>query len=274
MTPEFVEKEYNNRALVPDHAAYFERWARDSEFVRQTRPCVLDLPYGPDARQRIDLFPVANAVGTLVFIHGGYWRSLDKSMHAWPAATWTASGVNFATINYRLCPDVRIDDIVDDAVAATNWLFAHAPGHGVPMDRVVVAGHSAGGHLAAALCAQPLARYAFDATRIVGVVPISGVFDFAPLRLFGFNSDFRLDEAAVQRLTLLDKVPTVAAPFVVAAGADESSEFRRQSRALADAWRRNVRQLMLAPGRNHFSIVEAFAERGQPLFEAARGLLA
>jgi arylformamidase len=272
MTPDFVENEYNNRALVPDHLAYFERWRRDSDFVRKTLACELDLPYGPDPRHRIDLFPAPGAVGTLVFIHGGYWRSLDKDMFAWLAAPWVAAGVNVATFNYRLCPAVRIDDIVEDAVAATNWLFARAPEHGVSMQRVVLSGHSAGGHLAAALFAEPAGRLAFDPACIAGGVPVSGVFDFAPLRLFAFNSDFGLDEAAAARLTLLDKRPTVAAPLVVAAGAAESSEFRRQSRALADRWSPHVRELLLPAGRNHFSIVDSLAERGQPLFESTRRL--
>jgi arylformamidase len=209
-----------------------------------------------------------------VFIHGGYWRSLDKGMFAWLAAAWVASGVNFAAFDYRLCPAVRIDDIVDDAVAATNWLFENAPSHGVSMNRVVLSGHSAGGHLAAALFAQPAGRLAFDASRVAGGAPLSGVFDFAPLRLFSFNADFLLDEAAVARLTLLDKRPTIEAPLVVAAGGEESGEFRRQSRALADAWRGQVRELLLPAGLNHFSIVDAFAERGQPLFESTRALLA
>jgi len=274
MTPDFVEKEYNNRALVPAYATYFERWTRDSEYVRRHHPAVLDLAYGPDPRHRIDLFPAANAAGTLVFIHGGYWRSLDKSMFSWLAAPWTAAGLNVATFNYRLCPAVRIEAIVDDAVAAMNWLFAHAPGHGVAMDRVVVSGHSAGGHLTAALFAQAPGRLAFDTARIAGGAPLSGIFDFAPLRHFSFNADFALDDASIARLTLLDKRPTVAAPLVVAAGGAESSEFRRQSRALADAWRGQVRELLLPAGLDHFSIVDAFAERGQPIFESTRGLLA
>jgi arylformamidase len=274
MTPDFVEKEYNNRALVPDYAAYFARWQRDSDYERSTLPCVLDLPYGPDPRHRLDLFPAASAVGTIVFIHGGYWRSLDKSMFAWLAAAWVASGVNFASINYRLCPAVRIDDIVEDAVAAVNWLDANAPAHGVAMERVVLSGHSAGGHLAAALFAQAPGRLSLDAGRIAGGAPLSGLFDFAPLRLFSFNADYHLDEAAVRRLSLLDKRPAIDAPLVVVAGGDESSEFRRQSRALADAWKPQVRALLLPPGVDHFTIVDGFAERGQPIFESIRGLLA
>jgi arylformamidase len=167
---------------------------------------------------------------------------------------------------------VRIDAIVDDAIAATNWLFAHGANHGVATDRVVIGGHSAGGHLSAAIFAAPLSRLAFDPAKIVGGVPFSGVFDFAPLRHFGFNSDFRLDADAVTRLSLLDKQPTLAAPLVIAAGAAESSEFQRQSRDLAHAWSPQVRALLLLPGLNHFTIVDAFAERGQPLFDATLAL--
>ncbi len=272
LTPETIEREYNNRALVPDHPKYFERWQRDSEYVRSTLPAKLDLPYGPDERHRIDLFPAKDARGTLVFIHGGYWRSLDKGMFSWLAAPWVAAGMNVAMPNYRLCPAVRIEDIVSDAIGAVDWLFAAGPSHGIAMDRVVLSGHSAGGHLVAAIFAAPRSSYAFDPARIAGGVPISGIFDFEPLRHHSFNSDFSLDEAAVVRLDLFDKRPAIAAPLVVAAGAAESSEFRRQSRGLADAWGKQVKSLMLLPSHNHFSIVDAFAERGQPLFDATLAL--
>jgi arylformamidase len=268
MTPDFVEREYNNRALVPDHPAYFERWQRDSAYVRANLPCVLDVPYGDHPLQRMDLFPVPRSRNTLVFIHGGYWRSLDKAMFDWLAASWVAAGVSFVSLNYRLCPEVRIDDTVDDVVAGMNRLFAEGARHGVSTERVVVSGHSAGGHLVAALFAVPRERLAFDPAAIVGGAPLSGVFDFEPIRLFSFNADFRLDAADVRRLSLLDKPPVIKAPLVVAAGGDESSEFRRQSRALADAWRGQMRALLLPPGLNHFSIVDGLAERGQPIYDA------
>jgi arylformamidase len=167
---------------------------------------------------------------------------------------------------------VRIEDIVADAIAATNWLFANGPRHGMVTDRVVLSGHSAGGHLTAAVMAAPRDQLAFDTSRIVGAVPVSGVFDFEPLRLFAFNSDFRLDAASIARLNVAGKRPTVAAPMVVAAGADESSEFRRQSQLLADAWKPQVEALLMMPGLNHFSVVDAFAERGNALYEATLAL--
>src|SRR6266851_2249814 len=236
--PQFVEREYNNRALVPEHPAFFARWEKDSAFVRSSLRGHVDVPYGEDARHRVDIFPAEDARGLLVFFHGGYWRSLDKSMFSWLAASWVAAGVSIALPNYRLAPSVAIDAIVADAIAAANFLVRKGPKYGVAADRIVVSGHSAGGHLAAALLAAPLARLQF-----------------------GYNADLRLTPDSARALNLYDKQPTIAAPLVIAAGAEESSEFRRQSRLLAERWRPQVKELQTLPGLNHFSIVDAFAER-------------
>jgi arylformamidase len=273
LDPRFVEREYNNRALVPEHPAFFARWDRDSDFVRSTLPCTLDLAYGSDPAPPHRFLPGGRPrATTLVFIHGGYWRSLDKSMFSWLAAAYVAAGMNVAMVNYRLCPAVHIDDIVDDIVAAMNWMFprgAPSPlGEGRGDDRIVVAGHSAGGHLVAALFATTLARLEFDPARIAGGVCLSGLYDFAPLRIHSFNADFRLDDAAVARLNLYDKATTIKAPLVIAAGGDESSEFQRQSRLIAEKWAPQTRPAILMPAINHFSIVDAFAERSNVLHEA------
>ncbi len=272
LDPAFIEREYNNRALVPEHPEYFARWERDSRFVRETLPCRPDLAYGPDPRHRWDLFPAANARGTLVFIHGGYWRGLDKHFFSWLAASYVAAGLNVALPNYRLAPGASIEAIVGDMGSAMDWLFAHGPEHGVAMDRVVVSGHSAGGHLVAALFAAPPDSRQFDAARIVGGVAISGLFEFAPLMAFSGNEDFRLDAGAVARLNLYDKRPTIGAPMVAAVGGSESSEFIRHTRLLAAAWP-TVRETLVLPSLDHFSVVDAFSERGQPLYEATLALL-
>ena len=269
LDPPFIEREYNNRALVPEHPAFFARWQKDSEFVRSNLPCTLDLAYGPDARHRLDWFPAAEARGTLVFIHGGYWRSLDKSMFSWLASAYVPAGLNVAFLNYRLCPAVRIGEIVDDVVAGMNWLLGEGRGGGHP---IVVSGHSAGGHLVGALFATPRDRLRFDPSRIAGGVSLSGLFDFAPLRVHSFNADFRLDAAAVQRLNLYDKATTIRAPLVVAAGGSESSEFQRQSRLIVERWAPQAGPLLLLPGVHHFSIVDAFAERSQGVHEQTLAL--
>jgi arylformamidase len=136
----------------------------------------------------------------------------------------------------------------------------------------VVSGHSAGGHLTAALFAAPREALAFDAGRIAGGVPISGIFDFEPLPLFSGNAELRLDRDSAKSLDLYDKTPTIAAPLVVAVGGRESDEFKRQSRLIADAWRPQVREHLVLPDLNHFSVVDAFAERSNPLYEGTLAL--
>ena len=265
LTAEWVEREYNNRELVPEHPQFFARWEKDSAFVRETLPGRIDLAYGPHARHRIDLFPAKASKRLLVFLHGGYWRGLDKAMFTWLAPGWVADGVSVALVNYRLCPEVRIADIVDDAIAAVNWIAANAAAMGAGAERIVLAGHSAGGHLVGALFAAEPGRLDFDTARIAGGVPISGIFDFSPLPLFSGNADLRLDSVSARALDLHERRPTVDAPLAVAVGGEESGEFIRQSRLITDRWAPQVESLHILPSLHHFSVLEALAERGQPL---------
>jgi arylformamidase len=272
LTAEFVEREYDNRSRVPDHARYFERWATESERVRRELDCRLDLAYGPRPRERLDIFPAAQARGTLVFIHGGYWRAFDKREHSWVAPPFVAAGLSVAVLNYDLCPDVTVARIVDQQRLAIGWLAANGYAHGAPEQRMVIAGHSAGGHLAAMLFATEWHRWNVAPRLIAGGVAVSGLFDLVPLTRFSYNTDLKLDEAEARRLSPADMQPVVHAPLLLAVGALESSEYVRQSQLLWDRWP-SVRpsytsQPMRVSGRHHFSVIEALAEPGHSLFEA------
>ena len=268
LDPAWVEREYNNRDLVPNHLAIFARWEKDSAFVRETLPGTTDVAYGPHARHRFDFFPAEGSDRLLVFFHGGYWRTLDKRFFSWLAPSWVAAGVSVAVANYRLCPEVRIADIVDDAIAALNAIATHAP----HARRIVIAGHSAGGHLVGALLAAKPGLLAFDTARIAGGVPVSGVFDFRAIPLYSANADLKLDAVSAKALDLHDRRPVIEAPMVVAVGGAESGEFLRQSRLIADRWKPQVRSLLELPALDHFTVMDAMVERGQPLYEAALGL--
>jgi arylformamidase len=265
---DWVEREYNNRERVPDHPAIFSRWEKDSAFVRGTLPGTPDIAYGPHERHRYDLFPAAGSDRLLVFFHGGYWRALDKRFFSWIAPSYVAAGASVAVVNYRLCPEVGIGDIVDDAIAATNAIAARA----AAARRIVFAGHSAGGHLVGALFTASPGRLSFDTARIAGGVPVSGVFDFRPLPLFSSNADLKLDADSARALDLYGRVPTIGAPLVVAVGGTESGEFLRQSRLLSSRWKPQVRSLLELPALDHFTVMDGMAERGHPLYEAVLGL--
>ena len=274
LTPEFVEAEYNARAAVPEHEQFFERWKKDSDFARKTLAARLDLAYGSEPLQTLDAFPAKNTRGTLVFIHGGYWRSLDKSDFSWLAPTFVAAGVGVAVVNYRLCPQVDIGEIVADILSSMRWLHAHGTEHGLDTSKVVLSGHSAGGHLVAEVFAAADAARGLPAENIRGGVALSGIFDLKPLLHFSGNADFDLDMVTAGLLSPVNRRPQLECPLHVAVGAEESSEFWRQSEMLSRAWPDVARDTQLLPGLHHFSVVDALAERGQPLHGAVLEMLA
>jgi arylformamidase len=271
---EFVEREYNLRAAFPDHPQWFARWAADSEAARARLDGRLNLRYGSGPKQTIDLFPAAHPRGALLFIHGGYWRALDKSDHTFVAPPLVARGVGVAVINYDLCPDVSIARIVDECREGVEWLRREGSRYGLAAERLVVAGHSAGGHLAAMLVATDWAARG-SPSAVAGAVAISGVFDLEPLVQVSFNADLKLDAARARAASPIHLRPRTAVPMLVAVGAEETSEFIRQSWLLWERWpechSHGRRSPLFVPERHHFSVL---ADLGDPASELVHETLA
>jgi len=276
-TPEFVEREYNNRAAVADHPLWLRRWAELSLDAREEYRPVLDLRYGQAPKETLDLFvPEGNAQGTLVFIHGGYWRALDKIDHSFVAPAFVEQGIAVAVVNYDLCPDVSIAEITDECRRALLWLGAKGARHGAQPRNMVVAGHSAGGHLAAMMFATDWRAQGAERDPFIGGVTLSGVHDLTPLVHFSFNVDFRLDDALAARLSPIDHRSHTRAPLLAAAGAEETSEFLRQAQLIWDAWPQNrpsgSRGPLLVPNKHHFSVVVDYADPKSELTQATLAL--
>ena len=244
-----------------------------SESARVVFAPRLELRYGPGPKETLDLFvPTGGARGTFLFLHGGYWRALDKSDFSFVATPFVAAGHAVAVANYDLCPDVSIATIVDECRRALLWLVREGPKHGVLAEPLVIGGHSAGGHLVAALFAidwrlHGLARAPFRAG-----VSLSGVHDLEPLVLSTMNADLHLDQAEARRVSPVYHAPQSDAPLLIAAGADETSEFLRQSQLLFDAWPANRPAGRQAPwfvaDRNHFTVVLDYADPASALTRA------
>ena len=119
----------------------------------------------------------------LVFIHGGYWRALDKSDFSFVAPAFIGAGAMVVVPNYALCPAVSIEHDRLQLVHALAWVWRHAAQHGGDPQRIVVAGHSAGGHLAAMLLSCRWKQVADDlpAQLVVGALSISGLYDLEPI---------------------------------------------------------------------------------------------
>jgi arylformamidase len=255
------EAEYNNRARVPEHPALIAGWARDAQAWRESQG-FQTISYGPGARNTIDVFPSRGEGDLVVFIHGGYWQALDGSFFSHLAAGLNAHGVSVAIPSYDLCPQVSIDDIIQQLRMAARAL--------APLSRrLVVSGHSAGGHLAACLMAT-------DWRSIDPVLPqhlvkaayaISGLFDLGPLLKTSINNALRLDEAAAARASPVFWRPPAHGTLDAVVGGDESAEYFRQSRMIVDAWGQAGIETRFAevPGADHFTAIAPLADPGSPM---------
>ena len=262
------EVEYNNRARVPEHAQIFERWTRDGAVYRDEAGkegrAELGLKYGPSPRQTIDLFKPRGGNGPLaLFIHGGYWRSLEPSMFSQMARGMNAHGVSVAVSGYDLCPQVSIGQIIEQTQQACLFLWKKLG------RRVMVTGHSAGGHLAACMVATDWKK--LDASAPADLVgagyATSGLYDLEPLTHLSSNSDFKLDAAGARRISPLFWPVARGRVLDAVVGALESSEFLRQSKIIADGWREKgvETRYEAAPGLNHFTICDPMTDANSAL---------
>lgn len=260
----WLDVQYNNRARIPDHADIFERWKRASELTRKQSACHLDLAYGDGVGECLDVFQAQGAKApVLVFIHGGYWRSLDKSEQSFVAASFVAEGAQVVLPNYALCPTVSMDQILLQTVRALVWVYRNAAKYGGDPERIVVVGHSAGGHLAAMLlcCQWKLLGRDLPARLIKGAVSISGVHDLEPLRHTPFvQGDLRLTPSLVNKLSPA-YLPAPKGPLYAVAGALESEEFLRQNELIRQAWgAKSVPVCEQIAGHHHLSILHDLAD--------------
>jgi arylformamidase len=260
-----LESLYNNRAAIPDHPQIFARWHVASLATYAAHTCMRNLAYGTHAKQTLDLFVAPKSRGLVVFIHGGYWRSLDKSDFAFIAEPYLAEGFSVASFNYRLCPEVGIDAIVEDCRAAIQWLRAHSAAYGAGFTRVLLAGHSAGAHLVAMLFATDWAAHGVDPDAFRGGVAISGIYDLMPLLAVSMNADLRLDRESAAALSPMLLKPRLQVPLLMAVGAAESSEFVRQTHVLPGVWQGVCPAVTEIPAANHFTVVDACFLRGAPV---------
>lgn len=264
-----LDAEYNLRAAVPTFQAYFDRYDEMSAAFRGRRPGRPDLAYGPGARQRIDLFlPDAPAAPLLAFIHGGYWHSQDRKRFGFVAEPLVARGAAVALIGYDLAPDVDMDAIAAEIKDAITWLHRHASTHGIDGGRLFLAGHSAGGHLAALALATDWPRErGLPANVIKGVCAVSGVFDLEPIRHCYLNDVLSMSAEQARRNSPIHMAPRTHCPVMVAVGEKETPAFLEQSRNYAAMLEANGLpvELAIVSGLDHFGVVEAMAAAESPM---------
>jgi arylformamidase len=254
------EVEYNNRARVPENPALMAGWARDAAAYREARE-PRRIAYGPGPRHVIDVFAGdAQNDGKrplVVFIHGGYWQALDGSWFSHMARGLNAHGIGVAVPTYDLCPQVTVADIVEDMRQATRELAKLS-------DRLIISGHSAGGHLAACMLATDWTAYdaSLPPQLVRAAYAISGLFELEPLVPTSINKALRLDQATARAASPLLWQPPSHGSLDAVVGEAESAEYHRQSKTIVDAWGKAgiATRYGIVPAANHFTAIAPLAD--------------
>lgn len=256
---------YDNAPFIPDGPAWFDRWAEAAAAHRQIEHGLgrarLNQPHGPHPREAFDLFlPAGPAAGLMVFLHGGFWRMGDRRMWSHMAAGAQAAGWAVGLPSYPLCPEVRIAAITRSIAAAVSALAAQVAGP------IVLAGHSAGGHLALRMVCPDTALPGAVRGRLRRVMAISPLADLAPLIEMPMNADLRIDAAEALAESPLHHAPPDL-PVHIVAGSAERPAFVDQALWMADAW--PAARLTLLAGRHHFDVIDPLGEPGGALLDQA-----
>ena len=273
---ETLDAQYNQRSLVPDADDYIAVDVAESARVRQKLDCRIDVAYGPGEDETLDLFPAA-APGSpvVVYMHGGAWTRSDKSNESFMAEAFVAAGAAFVAVNFGLCPKVTLDEMIRQAREAVAWSCENAQDFNADPGRLYIAGHSSGGHVGGMMAVTDWTAHNLPRTLVKGALLCSGMYDLAPVRLSARNDYLHLDEAAEARNSAMRHIPADGCPLIVGYGGGEQTEFRRQSRAFAAAWRDaglEVEEFDM-PGVNHFQLRRHFNDPNSPILTAMLALM-
>ncbi|MDE0618315.1 MAG: alpha/beta hydrolase [Rhodospirillaceae bacterium] len=267
-----IDAQYDVEASVEDFGACVEFFLSNSERVRRKLKPALDIAYGPTAAEHLDLYPARAPDAPLhLFIHGGYWHSLSSKEFSFVAEGLVEAGVAVAVLNYDLCPNVTMTEIVRQNRAAVKWLYENAARHNCDPDRISVSGHSAGGHLTAMLMATDWAgAWGLPPDAVKSGCAVSGLFDLAPFEHSWLQPKLKLNAEEIERNSPIRHIPQSAGPLIVTLGGDESAEFHRQSQDFLAAWTRAglPGAYLDLPGLNHFTVLEGYMDRRSPLCSA------
>ncbi len=261
----------NPRAAVPEFQDYLDHAAARSLTVRRNLPGVLDVRYGNGPLQTLDVFAApGTGLPVHVFIHGGFWRGLDKDIYSEIAQPIVASDAVAVLVNYDLCPVVSLDDIVQQIVACVSWIHRHAPRYGGDPDRITLSGHSAGAHLAAMALCHDWQADELPGDLIKAVALISGIYDLAQVPLLSVNEEIQLTEEMARRNSVMFAHPRVRCRALVVAGADEPRLWVQQSSDYAQHLIRGGldAEFLALPNEHHFSITDRLAQAEHPLTRA------
>lgn len=280
-----LDLQYNARATVPDIAPMLRDYAVLSAQARSTLTGALNISYGEHPDETLDIFFAQSGVfakgskqaPVLIYLHGGYWRLLSKDDSSFMAPVLTEAGITVVAVNYSLAPAVTLDQIVDQTRRAVTWVHHHIAQYHGDGQRLMIAGSSAGGHLAGMVLASGWQQqYGMDSAAIAGAVLLSGLYDLTPLVDTHINDWMHLSLEDARRNSPIFALPEYGPPILVSYGSNETAEFKRQSQDYLTAWQARgfKAEYVDMPNTNHFDLVLHLNRRESPLVQKLLQLLA
>ena len=274
-----IDQDYNARATVTPEVFDAEMGRYRSLSERFGSPCAthLDVVYDPVSAQTLDVYGTSRQPRPVfVFIHGGYWRTLSKRDSAFMAAMLDRHGIATVAVDYELAPQATLTEIVRQVRAAIVFLWREGPRLGIDPERIYAGGSSAGGHLATALTAGGWHHGSgVPETIVKGAMPISGLFQLAPIAKSFVQDWMPLDDHAVQTLSPMMNMPRQGCPMVMAYAQADAAGFKRQSVEFHRLWREAgfSSTLLEVAGRNHFDVILDLASEDSVLSQALLRLI-
>jgi arylformamidase len=266
-----MEYQYNPRVSVPEFPELAKVRAAQARKVRERAKSWLNVPYGSSPPEMVDIYAAEKPGGpVLVYIHGGYWRSGSKEDNCNFVPTFTKRGATVVLVEYDLCPQVTVTDIVRQTRASVAWVYKNIIRYSGDPSKLFISGHSAGGHLTAMALAHDWQKDGLPPDLIKGAVATSGVYDLDMVMNISVQAQVHMTPEIAKLNNPFFNPPRVKCPLVVAVGGDEPEGWQQMSKDYFEFCRQNGMQVeyLIEPGANHYTMSEHLLDDSRPITQA------
>ena len=271
-----IEWEFDLRARHPEHTEYKTRWRKESAATRSQLKCIVDVSCGSHTDMTFDIFPSGTSPGPcFIYLHGGFWRSSDKSESSFVANTFSCFGITTIIMNYKLAPAVSVTDIVTEVQLSVASIFDRARLFGIDNDRIHIGGFSAGGLLAASVLGTDWTAFGISKPAVQSGMALSGIFDPEPIISTSHNRILDLTTHQARALSVICPNDENLKLALVACGTGETQGFKKQTVRYAEAAcqaGQNAQELWIED-RHHYNVVLEFANAESRLAKATRQMI-
>ncbi len=258
-----LEYQFNPRVSVPE----FPELSK----VRESAKSWLDVPYGKSPREKLDIYAADRSGGPVfVYLHGGYWRGGSKEDNCSFAPTFTKRDVTVVLVEYDLCPQVTVSDIVRETRSAVEWTYRNIARYGGNPGNIYLAGSSAGGHLTAMALAHDWEKQDLPRDIIKGALAMSGVYDLDMVMRISVQEEVRLTPEMAQENNPFLHPPMARCPILVAVGGAEPKGWQQMSEDYFNYCKARGLSVeyLVVTGANHYTVPEGLADEKSPLAQA------